>query len=44
VELGKQLAGEVLPLVDGSEASLAAADLDSSTRRLLAWINTRRRG
>ncbi|MEE4109858.1 MAG: glucose-6-phosphate isomerase [Halieaceae bacterium] len=44
VELGKQLAGEVLPLVDGSEASLAAADLDSSTRRLLAWINARRRG
>ena len=43
VELGKQLAGELLPLIDAPDAGLAAADLDGSTRRLLAWINARRR-
>lgn len=44
VELGKELAGELLPLVDAPDDSLAAADLDSSTRSLLLWINARRRG
>ncbi|MEE4278390.1 MAG: glucose-6-phosphate isomerase [Halieaceae bacterium] len=41
VELGKELARELLPLIDG-EGGDAAASLDPSTRRLLSWIRARR--
>ena len=43
VELGKQLAKEILPLVDAPRAQVEAAEVDPSTRRLLQWINARRR-
>jgi glucose-6-phosphate isomerase len=43
VELGKALAAELLPLIDGDVSREAGAALDPSTRRLLAWINARRR-
>jgi len=43
VELGKQLAREILPLIGSAPEAEEGADLDPSTRRLLAWINARRR-
>ncbi|GAB5414159.1 MAG: glucose-6-phosphate isomerase [Congregibacter sp.] len=42
VELGKQLASELLPLVDGNEGSDMERRLDASTRQLLRWINRAR--
>jgi glucose-6-phosphate isomerase len=41
VELGKQLAGSILPMIDGAETdpdSESRAALDPSTRQLLDWI------
>jgi glucose-6-phosphate isomerase len=41
VELGKQLAGSILPMIDGAETDLdseSRAALDPSTRQLLDWI------
>lgn len=44
VELGKQLANELLPLIDApAGAPSRAAAPDPSTERLLNWINERRR-
>ncbi|MEM6775296.1 MAG: glucose-6-phosphate isomerase [Pseudomonadota bacterium] len=42
VELGKELARELLPLIGASPDTLAEAEVDPSTRQLLAWINARR--
>lgn len=42
VELGKELAKELLPLIGAPPDSLGEADVDPSTRQLLAWINARR--
>ena len=44
VELGKQLAGELLPLIDAPPgAAHRGAAVDPSTEALLRWINERRR-
>ena len=44
VELGKHLAGELLPLIDApSGAAHRGAAVDPSTAALLRWINERRR-
>ncbi len=42
VELGKELARELLPLIGTAQESPAAANLDPSTRQLLAWLNSHR--
>ena len=43
VELGKELAGELLPLIEDSEPA-DGTDLDPSTARLLGWIRQHRQG
>jgi glucose-6-phosphate isomerase len=42
VELGKELAREILPLLTGDADAAALNDLDPSTRRLLLWIREHR--
>jgi len=44
VELGKVLAREILPLIDGPAEDSGAGQIDASTRRLLTWIRRRRGG